>query len=301
MYQLLIPMLTFVAVIAVGGAILVLRAGRQRSLQARLYGRRSAELEPWAEQPQMITNALEQVGRAVASEQDSGDLRQKLAQAGYYSASAPTVYVGAQLMLFVFSLGIVDLAVVGLPLSLVLRILIGFVIVAVLTLVPNVWVALRQRSRRREVGRHLPDAIDLLEICVSAGMGLDMAWNAVTDEFRPVSHILADEMALVNLEIHLGAPRADALRHMARRTGVDDISSMVATLVQSERFGTSVSQALRAYAEAMRTERSQRAEEAAEKLMVKMLFPMVLFIFPVLFIVILGPAGIKIAQMFRSG
>jgi tight adherence protein C len=108
-------------------------------------------------------------------------------------------------------------------------------------------------------------------------------------------------MALATLEMHLGAPRAQALRNMARRTGVDDITSLVATLVQSERFGTSVSQALRTYAEALRTERSQRAEEQAEKLAVKLLFPMLLFIFPCIGVVILGPAGIKIAAMFASG
>jgi tight adherence protein C len=170
--------------------------------------------------------------------------------------------------------------------------------VAAFGLLPNLYIAYRRSARRGEVRRQLPDAIDLLEICVSSGMGLDMAWNAVCEDFRGVSTILADEMALVTLEMHLGAPRAQALRNMARRTGVEDISSLVATLVQSERFGTSVSQALRVYADAMRKERSQRAEEAAEKLTVKMLFPMVLFIFPCIFVVILGPAGIKIAEMF---
>jgi tight adherence protein C len=132
-------------------------------------------------------------------------------------------------------------------------------------------------------------------------MGLDMAWNAVCDEFRGVSQILADEMALSNLEMHLGAPRADAMRNMAKRTGVEDISSLVATLVQSERFGTSVSQALRTYADAMRQERSARAEEAAEKLAIKLLFPMVMFIFPCMFVVILGPAGVRIKEMFLGG
>ena len=108
-------------------------------------------------------------------------------------------------------------------------------------------------------------------------------------------------MALATLEIQLGAPRAVALRNMAQRTKVDDISSLVSTLVQSERFGTSVSQALRAYADALRTERSQRAEEQAEKLAVKLLFPMVVLIFPVMFIVILGPAGIRVYEMFAKG
>ncbi len=173
-------------------------------------------------------------------------------------------------------------------------------VVAFFALLPNILVSMRKRRRTANVRSHLPDAIDLLEICVSSGMGMDTAWNAVCDEFRGVSPILADDMALSNLEMHLGAPRADAMRNMARRTGVEDIASMVATLVQSEKFGTSVSQALRTYADAMRTERSQRAEEAAEKLAVMLLFPMVMFIFPCMFIVILGPAGVRIREMFAG-
>jgi tight adherence protein C len=189
----------------------------------------------------------------------------------------------------------------SLDLSLIMRVCVMFGAMAAAALLPNLYIMWRRRRRTAEVRRTLPDAIDLLEICVSSGMGLDQAWNAVCDEFRGVSPILADEMALANLEIHLGSPRADALRHMAQRTGVQDLASLVATLVQSERFGTSVSQALRTYADEMRTERSQRAEEQAEKLAVTLLFPMVLFIFPCMFIVILGPAAIKIYEMFAAG
>jgi len=182
--------------------------------------------------------------------------------------------------------------------TMLLRGAIFIALVAAFALIPTVLVTLHRRKRTSEVRRTLPDAIDLLEICVSSGMGLDMAWNAVCDEFRGVSTILADEMALSNLEMHLGAQRADAMRNMAKRTGVEDISSLVGTLVQSERFGTSVSQALRTYADAIRMERSMRAEEAAEKLAIWLLFPMVMFIFPCMFIVILGPAGIRISEMF---
>jgi len=127
--------------------------------------------------------------------------------------------------------------------SLMMRACIIVAALAGFALLPNVLVTIRKKRRTADVRSHLPDAIDLLEICVSSGMGLDTAWNAVCDEFRGVSAVLADEMALSNLEMHLGAPRADAMRNMATRTGVEDIGSMVATLVQSEKFGTSVSQA----------------------------------------------------------
>jgi tight adherence protein C len=128
-------------------------------------------------------------------------------------------------------------------------------------------------------------------------MGLDMGWNAVADESRRVSDTLADEMALTNLEMHLGANRTSAMRHMVERTGVDELGSLVAVLVQSERFGTSITEALRTFAKSMREIRSQRAQECAEKMAVKLIFPMVLFIFPVTFIVVGGPAAMKLLEI----
>ena len=302
MYQLLIPALAFIAVVGIGGAVVVARASRQRLLHARIHGGSYAALE--ADMPgasgQRLMTILEQVGRTMSTERPPSGLREKLMHAGYHGASSTTIYVGLQLFLLIAGLAIAAPLFLALELPLLLRGALAFLVVALMALLPNFVLSVQKHQRRTEVQRHLPDAIDLLEICVSAGMGLDMAWSAVADEMRGVSSVIADEMSLVNLEVNLGSPRADALRNMARRTGVDDISSLVAALVQSERFGTSVSQALRTYAEAMRTERSQRAEEAAEKLMVKLLFPMLIFIFPVLFIVILGPAVIKIMAIFAN-
>jgi tight adherence protein C len=131
-------------------------------------------------------------------------------------------------------------------------------------------------------------------------MGLDMAWNTVTDEIRRVSTILADEMALTNLEMHLGVGRAAAMRHMAERTNSEDLSSLVGVLVQSEKFGTSIGEALRTFATSMRETRSSRAAENAEKMGVKMLIPMILFIFPAILVVIGGSAVIKIIEIFSK-
>jgi tight adherence protein C len=295
----LIPVLVFFAVMALGGAILVVRGWRRRMLESRLYGERSSGQEN-VQTPRFV-NTMEQIGRAVSSGPPESSLRTWLAQAGYYEDSAPMIYVGAQMVLGVLALMAGGAIAFSFEFSLLLRLCIVVAFLASLALAPNLFVTLRRRRRTGDVRRNLADAIDLLEICVSSGMGLDMAWNSVSDEFRGVSTTLADEMALSNLEMHLGAPRADAMRNMAKRTGVDDISSLVATLVQSERFGTSVSQALRTYADAMRQERSMRAEEQAEKLAIKLLFPMVMFIFPCMFIVILGPAGIRIRETFLSG
>jgi len=310
MAQRFIPILIFFAVFAVGGALLLYRAWRKRSLEERLYGDNSGSNVfggggnggGAAVASTRWVDTVEQIGRAVSNgKAPEAGLKEWLAQAGYYEDSASTIYVGAQMTLGVLALAIGGAAAFSFDLSLMIRLCIVVAVLASLCLLPNFLVTIRRHKRTNDVRRNLADAIDLLEICVSSGMGLDMAWNAVSDEIRGVSGILADEMALSNLEMHLGAPRADAMRNMAKRTGVEDISSLVATLVQSERFGTSVSQALRTYADAMRQERSARAEEAAEKLAIKLLFPMVMFIFPCMFVVILGPAGVRIKEMFLGG
>jgi tight adherence protein C len=326
MAQRLIPVLVFFVVLTFGSAVLVYRGWRRRALEDRLYGKGPANpfgggvgggrLPPplpgsgeyysggggaaAIEPNSRFVSTVEQIGRAVSSGKPEAGLREWLAQAGYYHDAGPTIYVGAQLILGMLALTIGGTLAFSFELSLMIRACIIIAVVAFFALLPNILVSFRKRRRTANVRSHLPDAIDLLEICVSSGMGMDTAWNAVCDEFRGVSPILADEMALSNLEMHLGAPRADAMRNMAKRTGVEDIASMVATLVQSEKFGTSVSQALRTYADAMRAERSQRAEEAAEKLAVLLLFPMVMFIFPCMFIVILGPAGVRIREMFAG-
>jgi tight adherence protein C len=306
MNPLIVPILTFLTVIFIGGAIIVVIGARRRALEARLFstgGSVGSEFAPiGGVSGTKLVDTLKQVGGAVSSSKSANDeLRERLTHAGFYDPAAPTIFMGAQLLLFIISLPVAGLIVLALRLPMVIGLLVLLVVVAALAMSPNFFVGSRRKRRRSEVQTQLPDAIDLLEICVSSGMGLEMAWNAVADDFRGVSSVLADEMSLATLEMHLGAQRAQALRNMARRTGVEDISALVATLVQSERFGTSVSQALRTYADALRAERSSRAEEQAEKLAVKLLFPMVLFIFPVVFVVILGPAVIKIHEMFVNG
>lgn len=244
---------------------------------------------------------LSRIGKMVSSKEPSVSLREQLARAGYHHDSAPAIYLGSKMLLLL--VGMIGLAVVVLPIEKLMFPVRALIILwgsGVVFLLPNLAVARRRARRRKEIANHLPDAIDLLEICVSAGMGLDTAWNAVSDEISGVCPILADEMALTNLEIHLGAPRATAMRHMADRTGADDISSLVSTLVQSEKFGTSIADALKAFATSMREIRSARAEESAEKMPVKLLFPLVLFLFPAVLIVIAGPAAIEWKNIIAS-
>jgi tight adherence protein C len=140
----------------------------------------------------------------------------------------------------------------------------------------------------------LPDALDMLVVSVEAGLGLNQALVRVSEEIYRLSPVLSEQLALVNLEIRAGTSREEALRNLAERTGLQDISSLVGMLIQTDRFGTSVAQALRVHADTMRTKRRQRAEEAAAKTTIKMVFPLVFCIFPALFVVILGPALIQI-------
>jgi tight adherence protein C len=143
----------------------------------------------------------------------------------------------------------------------------------------------------------LPDALDLLVVSVEAGLGLDQALQRVADELNVAHPELSDELRLINLELRAGKARAEALHNLASRTGIDDISSLVTMLVQTDKFGTSVAQALRVHSESMRTKRRQRAEEAAAKTGAKMVFPLVLCIFPAIWVVTLGSVVIKFIQV----
>ncbi len=300
--ELLIPSLAFVAVVALGGAVLTAAAARRQLVQERLSGlsRESTDLSPLSDAP-FYLRFLGKVGSVVFSKEPSMSLREQLARAGFHHSSAPVIYLGSKFVLLVIGMGGLSAAVLPFDaLILPVRLLVILWGTSLLFLLPNLVVTARRARRRRMIRGSLPDAIDLLEICVSAGMGLDMAWNAVSDEIRAVCDILADEMALTNLEVHLGAPRAAAMRHMADRTGAADLATLVSTIVQSERFGTSMGDALKAAATSMREVRSQRAEESAEKMPVKLLFPLVLFLFPAVLIVIAGPAAIEWSNIIAN-
>jgi tight adherence protein C len=167
-------------------------------------------------------------------------------------------------------------------------------------LLPSIVVGRRVKKRQKEMQKALPDALDMLVVSVEAGLGLNQAMVRVSEEIYRISPVLSEQLALVNLEIRAGTRRPEALRNLAERTGLQDISSLVGMLIQTDRFGTSVAQALRVHSETMRTKRRQRAEEAAAKTTIKMIFPLVFCIFPALFVVILGPALIQIYKALAS-
>ncbi len=299
-YQIIIPILTFLSIVTIGGALIQARSARRDSLHARLSRTGSAEVAAGGPNSSGFHSLIEGIGNLFAPKNASAGLRAELARAGYYSTAAVAIYLGSKLVLL--GLGLIIAAAVVSPFEMegAYKVLIVISSGGVLFLIPGLIVNARKNARTRQVKENLPVVVDLLEICVSAGMGLDMAWNSVADEIRRVSDVLADEMSLTNLEIHLGASRSEAMRHMSERTGADELSSMVAMLLQSDRFGTSVRDALRTFATSMRELRSQRAEEAAEKMSVKLLFPLVMFVFPPIIIVTAGPAVIKIVQIMSN-
>ncbi|MCE5325965.1 MAG: type II secretion system F family protein [Planctomycetaceae bacterium] len=297
MYPFLAFFLTLLTVLALGWAILVVRVSRRRRVSQRVLQR--AEMDGDSPAPALSTplRALNLLGALASMGSPSQRLRKRLSLAGYYSPHAPTVYMGAKLLLLAAAVGLLPLLIFCTSLPRGVAVLIFLLAMMAVFFVPDAVLSSRRRSRARSVRRHLPDAVDLMEVCVTAGIGLDLAWNMVSGEIRRVCPILADEMALTNLEMHLGAARVEAMRHLADRTGVDDIRRLVAVLVQSERFGTSIADALRTFATTMRENRSMMAEESAEKLAVAMVVPMILFIFPAVFVVSVGPASITIARM----
>jgi tight adherence protein C len=166
-------------------------------------------------------------------------------------------------------------------------------------MIPEFWLLWRIKRRQHRLRLALPDGLDLLVICVEVGLGLDQAILRVAQELRRVHPELSEELQMVNLEMRVGKTRLDALRELARRTGLDELKALVAMLIQTERFGTSIAQSLRLYSDDLRTRRRQSAEEMSAKTTVKMVPPLVFFVFPALLVVILGPAVIALLRQLK--
>jgi len=162
---------------------------------------------------------------------------------------------------------------------------------------PSAFLRSRARKRQEAITDALPDALDLLTVCVEAGLGINSAFLRISEEFRLSSPTLSEEFDVVNREMVAGKPRMEALRALADRTGVEDVKSLVAMLIQTERLGTSLAQSLRVHSDSLRVRRRQRAEEAAAKTTIKLVFPLVFLLFPALFIVILGPGVLQILHV----
>jgi tight adherence protein C len=224
------------------------------------------------------------------------ELKKKLISAGHYGERAMTIFivlkVAAPLILPLFFLPVLMFGNVSAsmkPLLIYAPIGLGFYL-------PNLILRHQIQVRQGKINEGLPDALDLLVVCVESGLGLNSAMKRVADDCKVNNPVLSKEFNLVNLEILAGLDREQALRNLSERTGVDDLSTLCAILIQADRFGTSIATALRIQSDTMRTSRRQRLEEKAAQTPVKLIFPLLLFIFPALMVVIIGPAIIQVME-----
>jgi tight adherence protein C len=230
------------------------------------------------------------------TELEQSALKTRLANAGFRSDSAIAVYLGlrfASALLFLFIGLMVFVPQYGLRFG-GLKWVIG--LAGLGFYLPQIILWWLRRSRQLAIFLSLPDALDLLVVCVESGLGLDAAMRKVCDEMKTHAKVIAEELALCNFQMQVGRPRREVLHDLGVRTGVDDVRSLAAILIQADRFGSSIAQALRVQSDSMRTRRRQLAEEKAAKTAVQLIFPLVLFIFPGIFVVLVGPAALKIAE-----
>jgi len=227
------------------------------------------------------------------SPKDMTRLRRRLGVAGYRSLTAAVVY-GAAETLMPFIVGGLTLMAFGISrwYFALLGAAFGFVL-------PSVWLGRKTALRQKQIRNGLPDALDLMIVCIEAGSGIDQAIMKTSDELDITYPALAEEMRLVTTEMRAGKPRIEAFKNFASRTKVDEVRSLVSMLVQTDRFGTSVAQALRTHADVSRTKRRQNAEERAGKIGVKLVFPLVFCLFPALYVAILGPAVVEYFRLFK--
>lgn len=242
---------------------------------------------------QRVVAVLKRLGNAVPhSPNEMGKLQQRLVRAGFRTHDAVIVFFGIRI-----GFAVLVFAALASPFIMRPNLPLALAGAGIGYMLPSMVLGRLEKRRQHRIRMGLPDGLDLLVVSVEAGLGLDQAILRVGEEIAFAHRELSDELRLVNLELRAGKGRSDALRALAERTGVDDLASLVAMLVQTDRFGTSVAQSLRVHAETMRTKRRQRAEEAAAKTGVKMVFPLVVCIFPAIWIVTIGPAAIKFVQV----
>jgi tight adherence protein C len=283
-----------------GGMYLLTPSGTRQRVREIGAGGRAIEAKPndWMEQ---IANISRPFAKLSLPEDDweNSPLRARFMNAGLRSPSAPYVFFGAKTILaLVFPLAAyLCMAFSGLDLQSHAFMAVLLVAAAIGYYLPNIVLRRMIFVRQREIFETFPDALDLMTVCVESGLGIDAALSRVTDEMRHRSEVLCEELHLVTLELRAGGSKEKALRNLAIRTGVEDVDTLVAMLIQAERFGTSIADSLRVHADTLRTKRRFRAEEAAAKIALKLLFPLIFCIFPAMLLVLLGPAFIQIYRV----
>lgn len=301
--QIIFLAVTFVVISALTYVVVsqLLRPSEERRLESVGEGEHPPAPSPWHAASASIKRLLAPLAKLSATEDkwETSPLRTRFMNAGFRGFSAPLIYfacktIGTFLVPAMFAaysgMTHMELQASSILATVVLLAAFGYYL-------PNAVLARLIAHRQRELFENFPDALDLMRICVEAGLGLDAAIARVGDEMRLKSEALYDELHLVSLELRAGAARDRALRNLALRMGLEEVDSLVAMLIQAERFGTSVAESLRVHAEGLRVKRRLRAEETAAKVPVKLLFPLIFCIFPALLVVLLGPALISIHRV----
>jgi tight adherence protein C len=295
---LLIPLLAFLfASLLVAAAAQALAPSPEATIERRLgeiSGVPTREEDEGAGYKTAVGDVFKRLGTVApkSSAAETSKLRQRLIWAGFRNSEALVTFFGIRIGVAVGLFVLFSTPAVmppSLPVALV-ACLIGYVL-------PGMLLARMAKRRQHRIRLGLPDTLDLLVVSVEAGLGLDQAILKVSDELMFAHPDLCGELRLINLELRAGTGRAEALHNLAERTGVDDVAALVAMLVQTDKFGTSVAQSLRVHSDTVRTKRRQRAEEMAAKTGVKMVFPLVFCIFPVIWVVTIGPAVIRFIQV----
>lgn len=254
-----------------------------------------------------MTKMLEKASPALAkplqpkSELEVSQLKQRLAHAGFRNEAAPSIYLGLKFIGLIagfFLGGGAMLYTYGVETDALLY-TVG--VAGVMFYVPDLALWALAKRRQEAIFLSLPDVLDLMVVCVESGLGLDQAMRKVADEMKTTYHVIAEEFAICNFQLQMGRRRTEVLHELGYRTGVEDVRALAAILIQADKFGSSIAQALRVQSDSMRIRRRQLAEERAAKTAVKLIFPLVLFIFPAIFVVLVGPAAITmINEMFPA-
>jgi tight adherence protein C len=296
---LLLPLIAFVLASALVGVAALRFIPKSAGAIDRRLGEVTGTLEASAfdtsaDVRRVATDTFKRLANVAprSSASERGKLQTRLINAGYRNPEALIVFAGIRVAMALFGF-----AVVGTPILMRPNIMMALVLCCFGYMFPTIVLARVAKRRQHRIQLSLPDALDLLVVSVEAGLGIDQALQRVGHELVYAHPELCEELRLVNLELRAGKTRSEALTNLAERTGVDDVVSLAAMLVQTDKFGTSVAQSLRVHSESLRTKRRQRAEEAAAKTGVKMVFPLVICIFPAVWVVTIGPAAIKFIQV----
>ncbi|MGC8642861.1 MAG: type II secretion system F family protein [Isosphaeraceae bacterium] len=307
--ETLVPFVAFLTItLGVWGILTAMADRGNGSAEARLrrmmnptIGRKEVEEQATKRQERIqaqMARAANKLGQSLrpSDEAELSKARLTLLNAGFRNENAVAIFYGAKLILMLLGLAIA-FPIMALKYGLTVNAFTYSALAGGLGFyLPGLIVDSRKKKRSEAIFLGLPDALDLMVVCVEAGLGLDAAMRRVTSELSSSCAVLCEEFAIANFQLQYGRSRKDVLRDLGLRTGVEDMRSLAAVIIQAERFGSSIGSALRVQSDAMRLRRRQFAEERAAKTAVKIMIPLILFIFPGVFVVLVGPAGIQIAK-----